>query len=135
KFNFIQKRVSHEFTYVNTTSPGALSGIYTLTNGRQDRDNVTEIEARRTFSHGYTLFGAYTHATAHTNAAIDYVPTVSWLGAQQTGPLAWDTPNRILSWGGVPFLVPWFQKHWDFVYPWDCQPGFPYTASNDGYQV
>lgn len=135
KFNFIQKRVSNEFTYANAASPTALSGIYTLTNARTDRDNVTEIEARRTFGHGYTLFGAYTHATTLTNAAIDYVPTVSWLGPQQSGPLAWDTPNRVLSWGWVPFLLPGFQKHWDFVYTWDWHTGFPYTAINAGYQV
>lgn len=135
KLNFIQKRVSNEFTYANATSPAALSGIYTLTHARTDRDNVTEIEARRTFAHGYTLFGAYTHATAHTDAAIDYVPTVSWLGPQQSGPLAWDTPNRVLSWGWVPFLVPGFKKHWDFVYTYDWHTGFPYTAIDAGYQV
>ena len=135
QFNFIQKRISNEFTYASATSPAALSGIYTLTNGRRDRDNVTEVEARRTFVHGYTLFGAYTHATTHTNAAIDYVPTVSWLGPQQSGPLAWDTPNRVLSWGWIPFLVPGFKKYWDFVYTWDWHSGFPYTAIDAGYQV
>lgn len=135
KFNFIQKRVSDEFTYANQTSPAGLSGIYTLTNARTDRDNTTEIEARRTFAHGYTLFGAYTHATAHTNAAIDYQPTISYLGAQQSGPLAWDTPNRVLSWGWLPFLVPGFKKHWDFVYTFDWHTGFPYTAIDAGYKV
>ena len=40
KFNFIQKRVSNEFTYANQTGPAALAGHYALTNGRADRDNV-----------------------------------------------------------------------------------------------
>ena len=75
-----------------------------------------EIDARRTFAGGYTLFAAYTHSSAHTNAAIDYVPTLSMLGPQQSGPLAWDTPNRVLSWGWLPFLAPGFKKRWDFVY-------------------
>jgi hypothetical protein len=132
KFNFIQKRVSDEFTYAN---PTGLTGAYSLTNSRSDRDNVTEIEARRTFAHGYTLFGAYTHSAAHTNAAIDYGPAISWLGPQQSAPLAWDTPNRVLSWGWVPFLVPGFKKHWDFVYTYDWHTGFPYTAINAGYEV
>lgn len=135
KFNFIRKRVSDEFTYVNQTSPAGLSGIYTLTNARTDRDNTTEIEARRTFAHGYTLFGAYTHATAHTNAAIDYTPTISDLGPQQSGPLAWDTPDRVLSWGWLPFLMPGFKKYWDFVYTFDWHTGFPYTAIDAGHKV
>ncbi len=135
KFNFIQKRVSDEFTYANESGPAALSGPYALTNSRTDRDNVTSIEARHTFAHGYTLFGAYTHSSAHTNAAIDYIPTISYLGPQQSGPLSWDTPNRVLSWGWVPFLVPGFRKHWDFVYTWDWHNGFPFTAITSGYEV
>jgi len=132
KVNFIQKRVSDEFTYAN---PTGLTGHYVLTHARTDRDNVATIEGRRTFAHGYTLFGAYTHSTAHTNAAIDYVPTISWLGPQQSGPLAWDAPDRVLSWGWVPFLVPGFKKNWDFVYTFDWRTGFPFTAINARYEV
>jgi hypothetical protein len=132
KLNYIQKRVSDGFTYAN---PAGLTGNYLLTNARTDHDTLAEIEARRTFAHGYTLFGAYTHSTAHTSAAIDYVPTVSYLGPQQSGPLPWDSPNRVLSWGWVPFLVPGFKNHWDFVYTWDWRTGFPYTAINSGYEV
>jgi hypothetical protein len=127
KANYIQKEVEHEFTYVNQNAP-ALWGTYTLTNQRQDDDSVTEVEARHTFRDNYTLFGAYTHARAHTNAAIDYVPTISYLGPQQSGPLAWDTPNRVLSWGWLPFYLPWFRKNWDFVYTFDRHTGFPFTA-------
>jgi hypothetical protein len=35
----------------------------------------------------------------------------------------------------VPFLVPGFKKHWDFVYTFDWHTGFPYTAIDAGYQV
>jgi hypothetical protein len=135
KFNLIRKRVSDEFAYADLSGPTALAGTYTLTNAREDHDNVTSIEARHTFTGGYTLFGAYTHSSAHTNAAIDYVPTISMLGPQQSGPLPWDTPNRVLSWGWVPFLVPWFRKHWDFVYTLDWHTGFPYTAINANHEV
>jgi hypothetical protein len=135
KFNFIRKHVTDEFTYVNQGGPAALFGNYTLTNGREDHDYVTSIEARRTFARGYTLFGAYTHSSAVTNAAIDYVPTISMLGPQQGGPLPWDTPNRVLSWGWLPFLVPLFSKSWDFVYTLDWHTGFPYTAINANHQV
>jgi hypothetical protein len=135
KFNLIRKRVSDQFAYANQSGPAPLAGNYTLTNTREDHDNVTSIEARHTFAGGYTLFGAYTHSSARTNAAIDYVPTISMLGPQQSGPLPWDTPNRVLSWGWVPFLVPWFKKNWDFVYTIDWHTGFPFTAINANHEV
>lgn len=132
KANYIGKRVNHEFTYAPRFS---VTDVYTLTNDRTDHDNLVEIEARRTFSGSYTLFGAYTHSSAHTNAAIDYVPTVSELAPQQPGPLPWDTPNRFLSWGWLPFAVPYFKRDWDFVYTLDWHTGFPYTAINANHFV
>ena len=135
KFNFTQKRVSNEFTYANKSAPLGLLGNFDLTNARTDRANIVDIEARHAFARGYALFGAYTHSTAHTNAALDYVPTISYLGPQQSGPLEWDTPNRVLSWGWLPFLLPGFKKNWDFVYTWDWRTGFPFTAINAGYEV
>ena len=133
--NLIRKRVGDEFTYVDQTNPAAQYGNFTLMNGRTDHDNLVEIEGRRTFANGYTLFAAFTHATARTNAAIDYNPTISLLGPQQSGPLPWGAPNRVISWGWVPFLVPWFRKSWDFVYTVDWHSGFPYTAVNVNQQV
>jgi hypothetical protein len=133
--SYLGKVVSDEFTYVNQSGPAALSGNYALTNSREDHDNMAEIDARRTFAGGYTLFAAYTHSSAHTNAAIDYVPTVSMLGPQQSGPLSWDTPNRVLSWGWLPFLVPGLKRSWDLIYSVDWHTGFPFTSVDAGYQV
>jgi hypothetical protein len=133
--NLIRKRVSDEFTYANPNNPAGLSGNFVLTNTRVDNDNLVEVDARRSFAGGYTLFGAYTHSTAHTNAAIDYIPTISMLGPQQSGPLPWDTPNRVISWGWLPFLVPWFKKNWDFVYTLDWRTGFPFTAVDANHVV
>ena len=135
KASYIHKTVEHEFTYVIQNGPDALEGNYVLTNQREDHDRVEEIEARHTFSGDYTLFGAYTHSTAHTNAALDYVPTIPVLGPQQPGPLAWDTPNRILSWGWLPVPISWLRKHWDFVYTVDWHTGFPFTAISANHQI
>jgi hypothetical protein len=135
KANVIWKLVSDEFTYANQSGSAALSGSYALTNSRQDHDNVAEVEARHTFAGGYALFAAYTRSSAHTNATIDYVATLSMLGPQQSGPLAWDTPNRVISWGWLPLLAPGFKKNWDFVYTLDWRTGFPFTSINDNYQV
>lgn len=135
KADFLDKHVSGLFTYVNQTGPGALSGDYLLTSDRHDHDYASEFEARRTFGQGYTIFAAYTRSMARTNAAIDYSPTISLLGPQQSGPLQWNTPNRILSWGWLPFYLPKFKKSWDFVYSLDWHNGFPITSVNANEQV
>jgi len=133
--SFMQKRTSNIFSYVNQSGPSALSGDYLLTNTRKDRYNQVEIQARHTFPGGFTLFGAYTHSSAHTNAALEYLPTPSPLGHQQSGPVAWDTPNRLLSWGWLPFDVPWFKKNWRFVYTYEWHNGYPITSINSAQQV
>ncbi len=121
--------------YANQNSPGALSGPYLLTNGRRDHYYSLEVDARRTFANGYTLFASYTRSSATTNAALNYVPTVSVLGPQQNGPLPWDTPNRLISWGWLPLLLPKVKKSWDFVYTVNWQSGFPFTSVTANHEV
>jgi hypothetical protein len=133
--NFLEKRISDGFVYANQSGPGALSGPYLLTNGRRDHYDSFEVDARRTFANGYTLFASYTRSSATTNAALDYGPTVSVLGPQQSGPLPWDTPNRLISWGWLPLLLPKLKKSWDFVYTVNWQSGFPYTSVDANREV
>jgi Carboxypeptidase regulatory-like domain len=136
--NFIQKRTTDEFVYANQSGPQALWGTYLLTNGKQDHYNSEEVEARRSFGTWYTLFGSYTHSSAKTNAALDYVPTVPVLGPQQTGPLLWDVPNRVVSWGWLPAWAPFLptvHKNWDFVYTFDWNTGFPFDSVNANEQI
>jgi hypothetical protein len=133
--NFLQKRTSNIFTYVNQSGPAALSGNYSLTNQRQDHYDSFEFDARRLFANGYSLFGSYTRSSARTNAALNYMPTLTPLGPQQSGPLGWDTPNRTISWGWLPLPLPILKKSWDFVYLLDWHTGFPFTAVNANQQV
>jgi hypothetical protein len=136
--SFVQKRTSGEFVFANQSGPDALWGTYLLTNGRQDHYNSVEVEARRSFGTWYTLFASYTHSSAKTNAALDYVPTVPVLGPQQSGPLLWDVPNRIVSWGWLPAWAPFLptvHRNWDFVYTLDWRTGFPFDSINDNEQI
>jgi hypothetical protein len=133
--NFLQKRTFDGLVYSNQEGSGALSGTYLLTNARQDHYVSEEFDVSHTFTNGYRLFAAYTHSSARTNAALDYVPTVSLLGPQQSGPLPWDVPNRVISWGWLPLLLPKLKKSWDFVYTLDWHTGFPFDAVNANQQV
>jgi hypothetical protein len=133
--NFVQKRSSKVFSYVNQNGASALSGNYLLTNDRQDHYDSFEVNARRLFAGGYSVFMSYTRSSARTNAALDYVPAISFLGPQQSGPLAWDAPNRTISWGWLPVPLPMLHHRWDFVYTVTWQTGFPYMAVNANRQV
>lgn len=134
--SYVQKTTSNVFTFTNQNAP-SLSGNYLLTNAREDHYRAEQVELRRLFRNGYTVYVAYTHSSARTNAALQYLPTPSPLGPQQSGPLPWNVPNRTISWGWLPFDVPvqWFKKNWDFVYTVDWRTGFPYTAVNAAHQV
>ncbi|HEY1807864.1 MAG TPA: hypothetical protein VGG42_04835 [Acidobacteriaceae bacterium] len=143
--NYLQKRLTDEFVYTNQNGPGALYGTYLLTSGRQDHYHSWEVEARYVFPGasntplgGSTLFAAYTRSSATTNAALNYVPSLSILGPQQPGPLPWDTPNRIISWGWLPAWAPFFptvHKNWDFVYTLLWNTGFPFDSINANQEI
>jgi len=140
--NFLEKRNFDEFVYANQSGSAALSGNYVLTNNRQDHYHSFEVDARRAFSGNYTLFASYTRSSATTNSALDYVPTIPILGPQQSGPLFFDVPNRVLSWGWLPAWLPawapWsasVRRNWDFVYSFDWHSGFPFDSVNANEEI
>ncbi len=133
--SLLEKRLSNGFVYVNKGGPALLEGNYALTNARQDHYHSVEFDARRSFANGYTLFASYTRSSARTSSALDYLPTPSPLGFQQSGPLAWDAPNRVISWGWLPVLLPKLKRNWDFVYTLDWHSGFPYNSVDANEQV
>lgn len=136
-FNYIAKHGSNGFVYANQNSP-ALYGTYLLTNDRSYTYRAAGLSLRHSFANGYVLFGSYTHSSARTNAALDYSPTLSILGPQQGGPLSWDVPNRVLSWGWLPLpKLPKLPRlrGWSFVYTMDWRTGFPFTSTDANQEV
>jgi hypothetical protein len=133
--NFMEKRTTDVFTFANQSGTAALAGKYLLTNGRDDRYSSEEFDARKYFKSDYTVYVSYTHSSARTNAALEFMPTPSPLGSQQSGLLPWDVPNRVISWGWLPVPLKLLRKRWDFVYLLDEHTGFPYTAVNAAQEV
>jgi len=130
KMNFTQKVGYDQFAFDNTSEPGVQT--YTLTNNRRDHYNGFEISARRTFKSGYSLFGSYVRSSATTTAALYYSPTLSILGPQGAGPLPWDAPNRVISWGWLPMPK---TKRLDFVYAVDWRTGYPFNSVNANQEL
>ena len=133
--SLMQKRTADVLTFANQGTAGPFADDYLLTNGREDRYSSEEFDARKYFKNDYAVYVSYTHSSAKTNAALDYLPTPSPLGPQQSGPLPWDVPNRVISWGWLPVPFAWLRNRWDFVYLLDEHTGFPYTAVNAAQQV
>ena len=106
-----------------------------LTNQRQDHYGSFEVDARRLFASGYSLFVSYTRSSARTNAALDYVPTISLLGPQQSGPLAMGHTESHYLMGLASDAVTDSSQTLDFVYTVDWHTGFPYMAVNANRQV
>jgi hypothetical protein len=129
---FIRKRETDGWTFVNTNPVSVLSGVYALSNSRADRYHSIQFTARKQFRGNYSVYAAYVRSYAHSNAVMDFSPDYPVFGPQAGGPLPWDAPNRVVSWGWFP--LPWTSRL-DFVYGLTWRTGFAWTAVNTNQQV
>jgi hypothetical protein len=115
----------HELVY-ETVSPGNIGSAFLLQTSRRDKYRAATISARHTFANGTVLFGSYTRSKANTDQDLDPVLGQLYFAPQQGGPLSWDAPNRLLTWGSVPTPI------WGilFTYFFEYRTGYPYSAIN-----
>jgi hypothetical protein len=129
KLEFIEKRGAHGFAY--NTLNGAVDGIYLLGNGRDDRYDAFTVSMRHRFRQHYEIFGAYTRSRSRTNQVFDFSLDIPLLSPQLPGPYPWDTPNRFVGWGIVPFFkLPILHKV-DLVYSAEARTGLPFNGTTD----
>ncbi len=107
-----------------------LATILQLTNMRQDRYDAFTITARKTFKENYQLFASYTRSAARTNAVLDFSLDSPIFSSQEGGPLDWDAPDRLISWGWVPLV-----KKIDLAYSLDWRSGYPFSVINQERQL
>jgi len=115
----------HELVY-ETESPGNIGSNFLLLTTRRDKYRAVTISARHTFSNGTLLFGSYTRSKATTDQDLDPMLGQLYFAPQQPGPLSWDAPNRLLTWGSVPTPI------WGilFTYFFEYRTGYPYSVIN-----
>ena len=126
----LEKRGRHGFDYVNLSPSPATAGQYVLVTGKNDRYDSISVSAYKKFAVNHEIFGNYTHALARSNAVLDFSLDNPLFAQQTGGPLAWDAPNRLISWGWFP--IPW---QLDFAYSVDWRTGFPFNVVNSGQQL
>jgi hypothetical protein len=133
KLEFIEKRGGHGFAY--NTSNGAVDGTFLLGNGRDDRYDAFTVSLRHRFSQHYEIFGAYTRSRAHTNQVFDFSVDLPVLSPQIPGPYPWDTPNRFVGYGVLPFFkLPVIHKV-DLVYSAEARTGLPVIATSEQGEI
>jgi Carboxypeptidase regulatory-like domain/TonB dependent receptor len=120
----------HGFVYVDQ-NPARIGGSFLLRDTRKDRYRAATFTLRHFFSEDTQVFGAYTRSRAHTNQALNPALGSIFFAAQQSAPLAWDAPNRLLTWGWAPTHIWKIQ----FSYFFEYRTGYPYSIVNLGQQL
>ncbi len=132
KAEFLEKRGSRGFVY---NTPSGSGGNFVLENTRDDRYDALELTLRHNFRESYMLMGSYTRSRLRSNQALDFNVDSPLPGPQQPGPYSWDTPNRFLSWGYVPFFKLPIIHQTEIAYSLETRTGFPFNVTNGQQQL
>jgi hypothetical protein len=129
---YLQKRGHDGWTYVNpcTGPQGCFTGQFTMDSSRRDRYDAEMFSLQRRFKGGHIIFVSYTHSDARSNAVLEFNILNPYFSPQGAGPLPWDTPNRVVSWGILPLI-----KRFDLAYTMDWHNGFPFSVVNQDQQL
>ena len=129
---YLQKRGYDGWTYVNPCAgpEGCFSGQFSMESTRQDRYDAVDVSIQRRFRNGHVVYASYTRSKSRSNAVLNFNILNPYFSPQGGGPLPWDTPNRIVSWGILPLV-----KEFDLAYTLDWRQGFPFSVVNEDQQL
>jgi len=116
---------AHGFAFVDQ-QPAQPGGIFLLQDHRKDRYRSATFSMRQVFSEATEVYGAYTRSLARSNEVLNPALGSIFYVAQQPGPVAWDTPNRFLTWGWAPTHIWGIQLSYFFEY----RTGYPFSVVN-----
>jgi hypothetical protein len=105
--------------------------VFVLQNHRQDSYRSIQFSFQHSFSDKSALFCSYTRSSARTNQLLDYSLESPYFSPQQSGPLEWDAPNRLISYGWAPVRV------WGLFtsYFLEYKSGFPFSQLNEKQEL
>ncbi|MGI9104401.1 MAG: TonB-dependent receptor domain-containing protein [Terriglobales bacterium] len=128
---YLRKRGANEFTFINASTTPFI-GDYRLVTTRQDHYDALQFTARRVFHNDHEIMLAYTRSRAVSNAVLGFSIDNPIFSQQGPGPLPWDAPNQLVSWGYLP--IPHFKK-WDIALSSIWRSGFAWSAVNQDQQI
>ncbi len=115
----------HGFAYVDQ-QPGQVGAVFLLQDHRKDRYRSATLSVRHAFSENAEVSGAYTRSQARSGEVLNPALGSIFYVAQQPGPLAWDAPNRLLTWGWAPAHIWGLRLSYFFEY----RTGYPFSVVN-----
>ncbi|MGA2964236.1 MAG: TonB-dependent receptor [Candidatus Korobacteraceae bacterium] len=133
KAEFIERLGSNGLVY-NTVNE-ATGGNFQLQSTRQDHYDAIQLALRKHFRGPYMVFGSYTRSKTRSNQVLDFNVDNPVLSPQAAGPYPWDTPNRFISWGLLPFFKLPLIKKLDLAYSAEWRDGFDFSVVNDQSQL
>ena len=129
---FLEKRGHKGWTYLNPCAgpSGCFAGRFVMESARRDRYDALVTSLQRRFQSGHVIYVSYTRSAARSNAVLDFNLLNPYFSPQSGGPLPWDTPDRIVSWGILPLV-----KQFDLAYTLDWRDGFPFSVVNEDQEL
>ncbi len=115
----------HQFAYIDQ-EPTQLGGTFLLQDHRKDRYRSATLSGRHIFSKDMEVFAAFTRSRARSDQVLNPTLASIFFTAQQSGALAWDAPNRLLTWGWTPTHICSVQLSYFFEY----RSGYPFSVIN-----
>jgi hypothetical protein len=112
-------------------SPNPLTADYVLTNQRRDQYDSVEIALHQPLKGRFEWMVSYTRSRALSNAVMERTIDQPLGVASDAGPLPWDAPNRLLSWGYVPTWL----RSWAVAYLLDWHSGLPFSVQDQYGQL
>ncbi len=120
---YLSRQGQHGWAYVSQPN-----GNFLLESTRQDRYHAVQVTARKELKRGYPFLISYTRSSARSNETVDFTLDNFIVGNQQPGPLPWDSPNQLQSWGSLPLFGK--LKKFDIAYSTIWRSGFPFFTVN-----
>src|SRR5262249_32746982 len=115
------------FTLAAATGGRVFDAIYELENLRRDVFDSVEFTFHQEFRGRYEWMASYTRSRALSNAALDISTDNPTIVGNNAGRMAWDSPNRLLSWGYLPLP----RKDWALPFMVEYHDGFPFSIQDD----
>jgi hypothetical protein len=134
KVELLRRRFSDGFDFTDNLpsilsgvpNPGPVTADYLLTNQRQDHYNSVTASLRQPLKGRFEWMVSYTHSQADSNAVIARTIDQPLSVVSNNGPLPWDAPNRLVSWGYLPA----WKKVWAIAYMMDWHTGLPFSIQD-----
>jgi hypothetical protein len=131
--DFIQRRGRNGLAFVNESTKTASVIPLILRSVREDHYDALQLSARHTFKQGNVLFLSYVRSSARSNPVVDFALDQIFdplFTSQNSGPLPWDTPNNVISYGWFPL-----PRNFQLSYTFQWRTGFPFSLVNQQQQI